>query len=123
VWKPRGSVGAVSPRLGPPALRLPANLVDTRYDGGNGPIASRANADVPAHLTCVPRPPDVSPRLVRESGWKMSTAVPCLVAHPLQAAVARAQFGVPDGYVAPHDSPAAYARAVEAAARGRSAAP
>jgi len=29
--------------------------------------------------------------------------------------VAFAWFGVPDGYVAPHDSPAAYARAVEAA--------
>jgi hypothetical protein len=51
----------------------------------------------------------------------MSTAVPCVIAHPLHAAVAFAHFGVPDGYVAPHDSPAAYARAVEAA-RGRTAA-
>jgi hypothetical protein len=45
----------------------------------------------------------------------MSTAVPGFTAHPLYAAVAFAHFGVPDGYVAPHDSPAAYARAVEAA--------
>jgi hypothetical protein len=51
----------------------------------------------------------------------MSTGAPCLMAHPLHAAVACAQFGVPDGYVTPHDSPAAYARAVEAA-RGRVAA-
>jgi hypothetical protein len=51
----------------------------------------------------------------------MSTGEPCLIAHPLHAAVACAQFGVPDGYVTPHDSPAAYARAVEAA-RGRVAA-
>jgi hypothetical protein len=51
---------------------------------------------------------------MRESGWMMSTGAPCLVAHPLHAAVAFAQFGVPDGYVTPHDSPAAYARAVEA---------
>jgi hypothetical protein len=36
-----------------------------------------------------------------------------LTAHPLHAAVAHARFGVPDGYVAPHDSPAAYARATE----------
>jgi hypothetical protein len=43
----------------------------------------------------------------------MSTAVPGFTAHPLYAAVAFARFGVPDGYVAPHDSPAAYARAVE----------
>jgi hypothetical protein len=48
----------------------------------------------------------------------MSTGAPSRMAHPLHAAVAFAQFGVPDGYVAPHDSPAAYARAVEAA-RGR----
>jgi hypothetical protein len=34
-------------------------------------------------------------------------------AYPLYAAVAFARFAVPDGYVAPHDSPAAYARAVE----------
>jgi hypothetical protein len=45
----------------------------------------------------------------------MSTVVPGFTAHPLYAAVAFAHFGVPDGYVAPHDSPAAYARAVEAA--------
>ncbi|MDX6724073.1 MAG: hypothetical protein QOD73_2477 [Solirubrobacteraceae bacterium] len=45
----------------------------------------------------------------------MSTGSPCLMVHPVHAAVASAQFGVPDGYVAPHDSPAAYARAVEAA--------
>ena len=45
----------------------------------------------------------------------MSTAVSDLTAHPLAAAVALARFGVPDGYVAPHDSPAAYAHAVEAA--------
>jgi len=51
----------------------------------------------------------------------MPTGAPRLVAHPLHAAVAFAKFGVPDGYVTPHDSPAAYARAVEAA-RGRSAA-
>jgi hypothetical protein len=51
---------------------------------------------------------------MRESGWLMSTAVSCLTAHPLHAA-AIAHFGVPDGYVGPHDSPAAYARAVEAA--------
>jgi hypothetical protein len=43
----------------------------------------------------------------------MSTAVPGFTAHPLYAAVAFARFGVPDGYVAPHDSPAGYARAVE----------
>jgi hypothetical protein len=43
----------------------------------------------------------------------MSTAAPGFTAHPLYAAVAFAHFGVPDGYVAPHDSPAAYARAVE----------
>jgi hypothetical protein len=43
----------------------------------------------------------------------MSPAVPGFTAHPLYAAVAFAHFGVPDGYVAPHDSPAAYARAVE----------
>jgi hypothetical protein len=43
----------------------------------------------------------------------MSTAVPGFTAHPLYAAVAFARFGVPDGHVAPHDSPAAYARAVE----------
>ena len=36
-----------------------------------------------------------------------------LTAHPLHAAVAHARFSVPDGYVAPHDSPAAYARAAE----------
>jgi hypothetical protein len=58
---------------------------------------------------------DLSTRLVRESGWPMSTAVSSLAAHPLYAAVAFAHFGVPDGYVAPHDSPAAYARAVDAA--------
>jgi hypothetical protein len=51
----------------------------------------------------------------------MPTGAPRLVAQPLHAAVAFAQFGVPDGYVTPHDSPAAYARAVEAA-RGRVAA-
>ena len=45
----------------------------------------------------------------------MSTAVSSLAAHPLYAAVAFAHFGVPDGYVAPYDSPAAFARAVEAA--------
>jgi hypothetical protein len=45
----------------------------------------------------------------------MSTALVSLVAHPLHAAVAFAHFGVPDGYVGPHDSPAAFARAVEAA--------
>jgi hypothetical protein len=45
----------------------------------------------------------------------MSTPVPGFIAHPLYAAVAFAHFGVPDGYVGPHDSPAAYARAVEAA--------
>jgi hypothetical protein len=45
----------------------------------------------------------------------MSTASSCLTAHPLLAVVASARFGVPDGYVAPHDSPAAYAQAVEAA--------
>jgi len=45
----------------------------------------------------------------------MSIAVSALTAHPLYAAVAFARFGVPDGYVTPHDSPAAYARAVEAA--------
>jgi hypothetical protein len=71
--------------------------------------------------TRVPRPPNLSPRFVRESGWMMSTPVPCVIARPLHAAVAFAHFGVPDGYVAPHDSPAAYARAVEAA-RGRTAA-
>jgi hypothetical protein len=43
----------------------------------------------------------------------MSTAVSDFTAHPLYAAVALARFGVPDGYVPPHDSPAAYARAVE----------
>jgi hypothetical protein len=42
----------------------------------------------------------------------MSTAVPGFTAHPLYAA-AFAHFGVPDGYVTPHDSPAAYAQAVE----------
>jgi hypothetical protein len=42
----------------------------------------------------------------------MSTAVPGFTAHPLYAAVAFAHFGVPDGYVTPHDSPAAYAQAV-----------
>jgi hypothetical protein len=47
----------------------------------------------------------------------MSIAVSCLTAHPLSAAVAFAHFGAPEGYVAPHDSPAAYARAVEAARR------
>jgi hypothetical protein len=51
----------------------------------------------------------------------MSTGAPCPIAHPLQAAVAFAQFGVPDGYVTPHDSPASYARAVETA-RARAAA-
>jgi hypothetical protein len=45
----------------------------------------------------------------------MFLPVSCLTAHPLHAAVAFAWFGVPDGYVAPHDSPAAYARAVDAA--------
>jgi hypothetical protein len=45
----------------------------------------------------------------------MSTAVPGFTAHPLYAAVAFAHFGVPDGYVAPHDSLTAYERAVEAA--------
>jgi hypothetical protein len=45
----------------------------------------------------------------------MSTGAPRLIAHPLHAAVASAQFGVPDGYVTPYDSAAAYARAVEAA--------
>ena len=49
----------------------------------------------------------------------MLRAVSCLTAHPLHAAVAFAWFGVPDGYVAPHDSPAAYARAVEAARPSR----
>ena len=53
----------------------------------------------------------------------MTTAVSRLTAHPLHAAVALARFGVPDGYVAPHDSPAAYARAVEAAAIAAAAAP
>jgi hypothetical protein len=43
----------------------------------------------------------------------MFTRVSDLTAHPLHAAVAHARFGVPDGYVAPHDSPAAYARASE----------
>lgn len=62
-----------------------------------------------------PKTGDLSPRLVRESGWLMPTAVSCWTAHPLHAAVALARFGVPDGYVAPHDSPAAYARAVQAA--------
>jgi hypothetical protein len=52
---------------------------------------------------------------VRESGLLVSTAVSDFTAHPLSAAVALARFGVPDGYVAPHDSPAAFARAVEAA--------
>jgi hypothetical protein len=45
----------------------------------------------------------------------MCTEPSCLTAHPLLAAVAFARFGVPEGYVAPHDSPAAFARAVEAA--------
>jgi len=45
----------------------------------------------------------------------MSAAPSFLTAHPLLAAVAFARFGVPDGYVGPHDSPAAYAQAVEAA--------
>ncbi len=45
----------------------------------------------------------------------MSTALSSLAVHPLHAAVALAHFGVPDGYVGPHDSPAAFARAVEAA--------
>jgi hypothetical protein len=45
----------------------------------------------------------------------MFLPVAYLTAHPLHAAVAVAWFGVPDGYVAPHDSPAAYARAVKAA--------
>jgi len=57
---------------------------------------------------------------VRESGSLMSIAVLALTAHPLYAAVAVARFGVPNGYVAPHDSPAAHARAVEAA-HGRTA--
>jgi hypothetical protein len=47
----------------------------------------------------------------------MSTAASDFTAHPLYAVVASAHFGVPDGYVAPHDSPAAYARAVAAAAK------
>jgi len=59
--------------------------------------------------------------LVRESGCLMCTAESGFTAPPLHAAVALAHFGAPDGYVAPHDSPAAYARAVEAA-RGRTAA-
>jgi len=50
----------------------------------------------------------------------MSIAVLALTAHPLYAAVAVARFGVPNGYVARHDSPAAHARAVEAA-HGRTA--
>ena len=50
----------------------------------------------------------------------MSTALSDLTAHPLYAAVALARFGVPDGYVAPHDSPVAYAHAVAAAAAAKS---
>ena len=49
----------------------------------------------------------------------MPTALSSLAVHPLHAAVALAHFGVPDGYVGPHDSPAAFARAVEAARRSR----
>ena len=83
-----------------------------RGDGGHGPIAA-VDADVPV-ATRAPTG-DLSTRLVRESGWPMSTALSSLAAHPLHAAVAFAHFGVPDGYVGPHDSPAAFARAVEAA--------
>jgi hypothetical protein len=43
----------------------------------------------------------------------MFTRVFGLSVHPLPAAVAHARFGIPDGYVAPHESPAAYARATE----------
>ena len=94
------------------ALKFSANFVDGRGDGGHGPIAAFGcgRTSGPAALTV-----DLSARLVRESGGPMSTAVSSLAAHPLYAAVAFAHFGVPDGYVAPYDSPAAFARAVEAA--------
>jgi hypothetical protein len=81
------------------------------------PFGARASEDCLPAAGAVSRACCGAPR-VRESGWMMSTGAPCLMAHP---AVAFAQLGVPDGYVAPHDSPAAYARAVEAA-RGRVAA-
>jgi len=83
-------------------------------DGGHGPIAC-LNADVATSGPDIRRPRSLTARCLRESGWLMTTAVSRLTAHPLHAAVALARFGVPDGYVAPHDSPAAYARAVEAA--------
>jgi hypothetical protein len=68
-----------------------------------------------------PRPAAFLHRASARVRLDMPTGAPHLVAQPLHAAVAFAQFGVPDGYVTPHDSPAAYARAVEAA-RGRVAA-
>jgi hypothetical protein len=83
-------------------------------DGGHGPIAC-LNADVATSGPDIRRPRSLTARCLRESGWLMTTAVSRLTAHPLHAAVALARFGVPDGYVAPHDSPAAYARAVKAA--------
>jgi hypothetical protein len=61
------------------------------------------------------RPPtgNLSPRSCASKAGSLFTRVWGLSAHPLHAAVAHARFGVPDGYVAPHDSPAAYARASE----------
>jgi hypothetical protein len=67
------------------------------------------------HTGSVPLTGDLPTGLARESGWPMSTAVSSLAAHPLHAAVALAHFGAPDGHVGPHDSPAAFERAVEAA--------
>jgi hypothetical protein len=95
------------------ALTFPVDLVDGRGDGGRRPIAG-IDPHVPV-ATHGPLTGDLSTRLVRESGRPMSTAVSSLAAHPLYAAVAFAHFGVPDGYVGPHDSPAAFARAVDAA--------
>jgi len=79
-------------------VTVPSPLLMRTYEWPRGPLTG-----------------DLSMRLVRESGWLMSTASSSLAAHPLHAAVALAHFGVPDGYVGPHDSPAAFARAVEAA--------
>jgi hypothetical protein len=95
------------------ALKSRADLVDAGGDGGHGPIAA-VEADVPV-ATRAPDRRSLNAPLVRESGWPMSTALLSLAAHPLHAAVAFAHFGAPDGYVGPHDSPAAFARAVEAA--------
>jgi hypothetical protein len=92
------------------ALKVRRDSVDRTDDGGHGLIVGCSERQKRASV----RPANLIARRA-QSGQPMPTAPLWLTAYPLLAAVAFAHFGVPDGYVGPHDSPAAYAQAVEAA--------